>query len=111
MSALASGRPIVSSAVPAHIAERISDVTMSVHEEREQGRQRQKRINETVNKLMDGDVRELWAYRDYAHELVELVHRQRRSGVGTQVIGALVVGWLEGNAQHQATRMVDDESC
>lgn len=110
MSALASGRTIVNSAVPADIAERISDVPMSIAEEREQERQRQRRIIDATDAILEGDVLTTWAWQDYAYELVALVHRLRNVGATRHEIGDAAVKWLRDTAERQARREVEEQS-
>lgn len=110
MSNFISGRTAVSSAVPAHIAERISDVPMSIAEEREQERQRQRRIIDATDAILEGDVLTTWAWQDYAYELVALVHHLRNVGADRKHIGDAAVEWLRDTAERQARQEVEERS-
>lgn len=102
MSNLASGREIINSAVPAHIAERISDVPMSAHEEREQEREHTKRIIDATDAILEGDVLTTWAWQDYAYELVELVHHLDKTGASSEDAWLAIKDWRHDLAERQA---------
>lgn len=109
MSALASGRQIISSAVPAHIAERISDSPDFYREAEAQREAFEQRVADAQAAILEGDGLHTWARDDYAYELVDLVHHLYSVGATRQEIGDSAVQWLRDVAERQARREV--ESC
>lgn len=107
MSNLISGREAISSAVPAHIAERISDSPDFYRDAEAQQAAFEQRVADAQAAILEGDGLHTWARDDYAYELVDLVHHLNAIGKSRNEIGDASVQWLRDMAERQARREVE----